>query len=276
MHGSITHIESSQIFDRILYRWAKLSQNGKAPNLLLDVARASKWAIGLAQTGGTQVEIHAATLDTEAALKRSYKRGQETGRFMPTKDLLEGHQQQLAIQIAAISESKDPANLFVYDTEVIFGNPPGLFLISNSANKTMSILNCKSLISYLQKRDININGCNSKNIYEVKVSIKDSLKMLIKGFDVSFYSNNGEERIFTIPKEGHSIMVDNENLFKTTYLKDKRFKEVVESAKSLGYSFGENLDKFLSDINQESIKVSSNTASYVLPKNQASNKGKLI
>lgn len=122
-HGSITHDESSIIFDKIALRWADKAKQGKAPNLLMDVCRAGNWIIDTASSGNTNVEIHAANLDTEVALRRSFERGKQTGR-MPTEWLLTGHKDQFYTQSNAIKNKN--CNLVVYSAENPLGHVPTL------------------------------------------------------------------------------------------------------------------------------------------------------
>lgn len=207
-HGSITHAESSLIFDKIAARWQKLAEQGQAPNILIDVCRASNWIIDIASTGKTKVEIHAATLDTETALERSYKRGEDTGRFMPTKGLIQGHKDQINTQTNAINNLN--CDLILYSTAGNFGDPPSPVLIAMNDEKRINIFDIKPALDFFKKQNLNPDAENKESLYSENSakSIVKSLKEYSKNMTPCFY-NKEQKQIAMIDKEGN-LVIDKE------------------------------------------------------------------
>jgi hypothetical protein len=104
--GTATHQECSLIVDEAFDLWEQKAAAGSAPNLLLAVARPSKWAINKLRKSRTYSEIHAPTLPVEIATLRAYERAQKepevTRRSMPTVPLLEAHKDGFDLFLNAV------------------------------------------------------------------------------------------------------------------------------------------------------------------------------
>lgn len=152
LHGSLTHAESSIIFDTIAERWQNNATKGNAPNILMDVARAGNWQLNVLGTGNTKISANTPILPIEVALERSYKRGEKTGRFMPTRELIQGHKDQISLNKNAM---KRGVNYRFYDTNVNFGYPPPLVATFDAKTSKMDIYDANVMWNYFSKSQLN-------------------------------------------------------------------------------------------------------------------------
>lgn len=151
-HGSLTHAESSIVFDNIADRWQKMAQNDKAPNILMDVARAGNWQLSVLSAGDTKISANTPMLPILTALERSYKRGEQTGRFMPTKELIQGHKEQVALNKNAMKRGVDYR---FYNTNVKFGEPTPLVAKFEAKQSKMTIYDMGVMWDYFSKSQLN-------------------------------------------------------------------------------------------------------------------------
>ncbi len=152
LHGSLTHAESSIVFDNIADRWQKMAESDKAPNILMDVARAGNWQLSVLGTGDTKISANTPMLPVLTALERSYKRGEQTGRFMPTKELIQGHKEQVSLNKNAMKRGVDYR---FYNTNVKFGEPTPLVANFDAKQSKMTIYDMGVMWDYFSKSQLN-------------------------------------------------------------------------------------------------------------------------
>ncbi|MBE6453897.1 MAG: hypothetical protein E7017_03310 [Alphaproteobacteria bacterium] len=152
LHGSLTHAESSIIFDSIAERWQNSATRGNAPNILMDVARAGNWQLNVLGAGETKISANTPMLPIEVALERSYKRGEKTGRFMPTRELIQGHKDQISLNKNAMKRGVDYR---FYDTNVNFGEPTPLVAQFDAKTSKMDIYDAGVMWDYFSKSQLN-------------------------------------------------------------------------------------------------------------------------
>ncbi|AZL15762.1 zeta toxin family protein [Rickettsiales endosymbiont of Stachyamoeba lipophora] len=253
-HGSITHPESSVIFDKIAERWQKMANVNAAPNILMDVARAGRWMTNTLSSGGTTVEIHAADLDSNIAIHRSYQRGEATGRFMPTKELLRGHQEQVDLQSDALTKRTPSSNLVVYNSEGQIGDPLKIVLLGDKDNKTISIFDAKTMIDYLSKKQLNINATSPEELYEnhSNLQLTKNLLEFANNFKVIFH-NEHKQPILSIHNEGKGVIANifDTQLFNTELISNPNLLKLVTGLK-------ENTVDINIDLFNQAIKIGSN------------------
>ena len=151
-HAAITHAESSIVFDTIAERWQNMARAGYAPNILMDVVRAGKWQLDVLSTGNTQISVSTPMLPVEIALERSYQRGQKTGRYVPTKELITGHKEQVQSNKNAMKRS---IRYRFYDTNVPFGEAAPLITEYNPQNDLMIVTDMHVMWDYFSKGELN-------------------------------------------------------------------------------------------------------------------------
>ena len=161
LHGSLTHAESSIVFDSIAERWQSYAREGKAPNILMDVARAGNWQLGVLGTGNTSVSANTPMLPIDVALVRSYKRGEQTGRFMPTRELIQGHKDQIALNKNAM---KKGINYRFYNTNVKFGEPVPLVANFDAKQSKMTVYDMGVMWDYFSKSQLNPEARNLEDL----------------------------------------------------------------------------------------------------------------
>lgn len=161
LHGSLTHAESSIIFDSIAERWQSRATNGNAPNILMDVARAGNWQLNVLGTGNTKISANTPMLPIEVALKRSYTRGEKTGRFMPTRELIQGHKDQISLNKNAMRRGVDYR---FYDTNVAFGEPTPLVAKFDAQTSKMDIYDASVMWDYFSKSQLNPEARTSDDL----------------------------------------------------------------------------------------------------------------
>jgi 8-oxo-dGTP pyrophosphatase MutT (NUDIX family) len=160
-HGSLTHLESGIIFDNLIDYWGKLAQNGLAPHILVDVARAGSWIRGKLGVS-TTLEVHSPLLSVAEALNRSFERGIKTSRFAPTEMLLQSHKDQVSINLEAMQSG---CHFIFYDTHVSFDQPLPIVATFSSEKKAFSIYNLQVLLEYFQKADLHTTAFNESNLW---------------------------------------------------------------------------------------------------------------
>ena len=160
LHGSLTHQESSMVFDRIIDYWVTLAKNGKAPHTLIDVARAGAW-IRWKLSVSTQIEVHTPVLPILEALTRSYDRGIRTGRFMPTEMLIQTHKDQVSINLAAMISG---CTFTFYDTRVNFNKALPLVAQFFPTDKHLSIYDFSLMMEYFKKSTLNSNSMDTASL----------------------------------------------------------------------------------------------------------------
>lgn len=184
-YGSISHNESSVVFDLIIHEWSKKAQKGKAPNLLVDSCRASNWIINIASSGNNSLEIYVANLDTEVALERAYERGEKTGRFVPSEYFLRSHKDQLFLLSRAINQYN--IKISIYDT---LERTPQLSIATDEKKKELYVMDVKSAIIFCSKININTQAKNNKTLYNVVDSFRfiDIIQNFAKNYVIKFYN----------------------------------------------------------------------------------------
>lgn len=151
-HAAITHAESSIVFDTIAERWQDMARAGNAPNILMDVVRAGKWQLDVLSTGNTQISVSTPMLPVEIALERSYQRGQKTGRYVPTKELITGHKEQVFSNKNAM---KRKIRYRFYDTNVKLGETAPLITEYNPQKAMMIVTDMHVMWDYFSKGELN-------------------------------------------------------------------------------------------------------------------------
>lgn len=184
-HGSISHNESSVVFDLIIHEWSKQAQKGKAPNLLVDSCRASNWIINIASSGNNSLEIYVANLDTEVALTRAYERGEKTGRFVPSEFLLRSHKDQLFLLSRAINQYN--IKITVYDT---LERTPKLSMTTDAEKKELYVIDVKSAVTFSSKININTQAKNNKTLYNIMESFRfiEIMQNFAQNYVIKFYN----------------------------------------------------------------------------------------
>lgn len=160
-HGSLTHAESSIVFDNIADRWQKMAENNKAPNILMDVARAGNWQLSVLGAGDTKISANTPMLPILTALERSYKRGEQTGRFMPTKELIQGHKEQVSLNKNAMKRGVDYR---FYNTNVKFGEPTPLVANFDAKQAKMTIYDMGVMWDYFSKSQLNPDARSAEDL----------------------------------------------------------------------------------------------------------------
>jgi len=160
-HGSLTHAESSRIMDTMVAGWLDMHESGAAPNMVGDYARANNWTVGKFKDKAT-LEVYGAALNIETALERSYARGEQTGRFMPTPDLVLGHEDQVD-SVNYVVENKLPLRQF--STNVPKGADPKL-IAEYKPDDGFYIYNMEEFQqAHIDKAGLNPDGKNLQEIH---------------------------------------------------------------------------------------------------------------
>lgn len=242
-HGSITHTESSIIFDKIADRWSQMAKSGRAPNLLMDVCRAGNWMIDIASSGNTKINVMAANVSTSSALDRAWQRGEATGRFMPTKDLLQGHADQIYTQSNAITNRS--CNILVFSTETVYGHVPTLAMFTDQESKSLNIVDHKAVVHYLHKASINPQATSEENLHNLRSStyLIDTIKNITtnqhdssKTLSVNFFDDKGE-LFATLQNDKIQIHASNFQNFSETLQSNKHLNRIMESAIAKNITF---------------------------------------
>ncbi len=159
LFGSLTHAESSLIFDGIAERWQEKARSGSAPDLVMDILRSSRWMRDVASTGDTRVIIANATLPVETTLQSSYERGQETGRFMPSHGLILGHTHQPWLLLDSINSGYE---VQVFSTDVERGaEPVPAFTFDPATPDRITVYRPDILIDYCEKATLDPTAHNA-------------------------------------------------------------------------------------------------------------------
>ena len=158
-YGSLTHQESFLISDKIYLAWQKMAAAGHAPNFLLDTARPHPWLMAVLASAKSPIHILMVTCDVEKALERSYIRGLETKRFMPTKTLLTFHQSELDMLVEAIE--KYNLHVSLIDTN------DALPVVAATMNfdRKFDIHHHATWENFLKSKNINVNAVNASELY---------------------------------------------------------------------------------------------------------------
>jgi len=193
LHGSLTHQESSDVFDKLTARYQQATSSNKAPHILMDVARAGSWMRSIVGAGDTKIEIHTPVLDTLEALKRSFSRGQATGRFMPTQGLAIGHKDQIFLNKRVI---EDETPIYFYNNDIPFGEkPPVAFFYAGQGD--IEVNDVHTLYTYFTKGSLNPYGINAEQVDQSTPAsvVKDMLS----------YVTDDRHMVFNDPKTEQSF-----------------------------------------------------------------------
>lgn len=201
-HGSLTHAESSLVFDSIAERWQRMAENGNAPNILMDVARAGNWQLSVLGTGGTFISANTPMLPALVALERSYKRGEQTGRFMPTKELLQGHKEQIALNKNAMQKG---INYRFYNTNVKFGEPTPLVARFDASQAKMTINDMGVMWDYFSKSQLNPDARSAEDLSFATPQTTAKEIMDHAGF-MNIDIKNGDDLCASIGKQNDNVV----------------------------------------------------------------------
>lgn len=163
-HGSLTHSESSIVFNNIAERWQEMAESGMAPSILMNVTRAN-WVQSIVRTDGAPVEIHTPVLPVEKALIRSYRRGELSGRFMPTSPLIQGHKDQPSTILDQIEAG---TSVTLYNTNVDHDTDPSELAVIgrySGDEKLFKIYDMGSMYCYFQKEELNPNATFDEDLW---------------------------------------------------------------------------------------------------------------
>ncbi|MFI3241331.1 MAG: zeta toxin family protein [Alphaproteobacteria bacterium] len=210
LHGSLTHAESSIVFDMIAERWQNNAENGSATNILMDVARAGSWQLDVLSSGGTEINANTPVLPIATALERSYRRGEQTGRFMPTMELIQGHKEQLDLNLNAM---KKGVSYKFYDTNVNFGDPTPLIAEYNPKTEEMKISDMNAMYDYFSKGKLNPNARSIETLSSA--TPKSTSQAMIEHaeiMDIKMF--NKDKEIAKLTKGGQSFEVTDWNALK--------------------------------------------------------------
>ena len=204
LHGSLTHAESSIIFDSIAERWQNSAANGNAPNILMDVARAGNWQLNVLGTGNTKISANTPMLPIEVALERSYKRGEKTGRFMPTRELIQGHKDQIALNKNAMKRGVDYR---FYDTNVNFGEPTPLVAKFDAQTSKMDIYDANVMWDYFSKSQLNPEARTADDLsFATPKSIVKEIIEHVEFMNVSIFDREQHDEIALLSQhEGKTV-----------------------------------------------------------------------
>lgn len=207
-HAALTHAESSIVFDSIAERWQKMAENGKAPNILMDVVRAGKWQVDVMTSGNTKLSVNTPMLPVPVALERSYQRGQKTGRYVPTRELITGHKEQIFSNKNAMKRGIDYK---FYDTNVEFGKPVPLVAEYNAKNKKMTITDMKVMWDYFAKSQLNPEARSAEDLSFA--TPKNTAKEIVEHAeftDIAIKDKDGKLLVALAQRDGKTICaVDN-------------------------------------------------------------------
>ena len=160
-HAALTHAESSIVFDSIAERWQNMAREGQAPNILMDVVRAGKWQLDVLGTAETKISVNTPMLPVTVALERCYQRGVQTGRYVPTKELISGHKEQVFANKNAMKRGVDYR---FYNTNVKFGEPTPLVANFDAKQSKMTIYDMGVMWDYFSKSQLNPDARSAEDL----------------------------------------------------------------------------------------------------------------
>lgn len=160
-HAALTHAESSIVFDTIAERWQAMARDNKAPNILMDVVRAGKWQLDVLGTADTKISVNSPMLPVSVALERCYQRGVQTGRYVPTRELIAGHKEQILSNKNAMKRGIDYR---FYNTNVKFGEPTPLVAQFDAKQSKMTIYDMGVMWDYFSKSQLNPDARSAEDL----------------------------------------------------------------------------------------------------------------
>ncbi|MBO6290342.1 MAG: zeta toxin family protein [Alphaproteobacteria bacterium] len=160
-HAALTHAESSIVFDSIAERWQDMARKGEAPNILMDVVRAGKWQLDVLGTADTKISVNTPMLPVTVALERCYQRGVQTGRYVPTKELISGHKEQV---FANKNAMKRGINYRFYNTNIKYGEEAPLVANFDAKQSKMTIYDMGVMWDYFSKSQLNPDARSAEDL----------------------------------------------------------------------------------------------------------------
>ena len=230
--GSYTHEESAIINDMVISEWIKKENKNKHSHLMIDTSNASPWYIDIIQNTNKhgKLDILSVTVNTQNALERSYTRGKEKSRFVPTKLLLARHKEQLGIFINnTIHYNELPIRIFSNDVD--FGEVIKDTLKKRANADTIEIYDMKSAVEFWNKQYINIDAVNVEEIQTKEDEYNEALIGFAKrtGKEVKLFDVEGKQVIANVTENGFEILNRfefNKVIDKAGYQEEKKIPEL--------------------------------------------------
>jgi hypothetical protein len=149
------HYLNREICHRLL---EKITTSNKAPNVYIDKSLLNQQGVDMSTIGGGTVQGILVSLPIKEALYRSEMRGNSTGRFEDTSEILMSHNSIATNFANLITNNKDKdISYLVFDNNVEIGSPPIKTAKVDFKNKKIEIFEKDKFIEFLNKADLDIN-----------------------------------------------------------------------------------------------------------------------
>ncbi len=190
-NASLVHEESSFIADQIM---KALKTMPKRPDVLLDVVKSSDDKMSILAEGGAILCLIIATCEAEDAIVRAYKRAatsnnlEDSGRFVPTKEILLGHKKESLILPTVIKQYRISLDLF--DTSKP-GEPIRIAQLETK-RKELKIYHLSLFLKFIRKALINEYATHKDQVYlnefDGRAIYKELMKYVDEGVTLNFFN----------------------------------------------------------------------------------------
>jgi hypothetical protein len=186
LFSQLTHAEAKLIRDKAFSQAKKQNMH-----LLLDQVSISQSGANYALSKNGVVKGVVLSTKAENALRRSFERGNEIGRYEDTVTLLQCHQSSPKLALDhAISNMGKNVHVEFFDNNVNLGEVPNAFLEIDCAKREVVIHNESLLKEFMKKQFINPQAKTYKDIYApmTEKSLMDAMNLYIEQLKGAGYS----------------------------------------------------------------------------------------
>lgn len=161
-YSNIAHAESALITDRIMTRLIEMDAQGKAPHVVLDVVSMGGQRMAFANLTEHLI-VASGTAPPEVTVERSYQRGLETERFVPTGAVLGGA--KVVSQSTPQFFEHPHLDMTLYDTNVPFGAPIEKVAEWSGQIRALNIVNPDAFIDFVERQNLNPKAASPDQLF---------------------------------------------------------------------------------------------------------------
>lgn len=190
-HASFNYNESYIITKKIYTRLREeIEYSGNSAHLLIDSVYPTQEKINLGLMDEGRLHVYCISVHPEVSIERAFTRGEATGRYIDTANLLKSHRDiSKNFHQFLINNKRSNTDYVLIDNNVLPGEIPDLVAEGNLQSQTIVVHHFTKLIDFINKENINISSTSRKDLYlntQSKTLIEHLNELGRAGFQVEF------------------------------------------------------------------------------------------